>query len=129
VGDDAEDFHADRRTEPSDIVKDLRNNIQEYINSLQFEFKLANRLSKYIDDLAAAIDGRATAGDGAATAHRNTLGTSIVDMQMLLFSLRNTNKHREVYMVKYKQDNSEMLTVAKRIRNDIDVKTQTPNPV
>mmetsp|Transcript_70047 Transcript_70047/g.146047 ORF Transcript_70047/g.146047 Transcript_70047/m.146047 type:complete len:223 (+) Transcript_70047:116-784(+) len=117
--DGSPDFKADRTVPPSDVAEELQHNMQEYMENVSNEMKMATKLKKAIDDVAAVVE------NGAAF-NREVSGASVVDMQMLLYNTRNMLKTKDKYMNSYKLDNNEQQTTARRLRNAMNDQIHNP---
>mmetsp|Transcript_22195 Transcript_22195/g.51563 ORF Transcript_22195/g.51563 Transcript_22195/m.51563 type:complete len:264 (+) Transcript_22195:147-938(+) len=113
------DFKADRMANPKDVASEMKANMSEYIRTLNYELKLAKKLQMCIDDVGAVIDHGATFG-------REITGSSVVDMQILLYNTRNMNKLKERFVHSYKMDNTDMQSTAKRLREHMSKELQSP---
>ncbi len=68
------DFKADRTVPPSEVTCELQQNMQEYLDACSHEMKIAMKLKKAVDDVAAVVE------NGAAF-NKEISGASVVDMQ------------------------------------------------
>mmetsp|Transcript_14229 Transcript_14229/g.34800 ORF Transcript_14229/g.34800 Transcript_14229/m.34800 type:complete len:262 (-) Transcript_14229:1091-1876(-) len=114
-----EDFKADRLVDSREVAREMQHNMNEYIRTLNFELALANKLKKAIDDVASLVET-------GAMFNKEIAGASVVDMQVLLFNTRQMNNLKDKYVNKYKQENNEMQTTARRVRNEISQQMQNP---
>mmetsp|Transcript_42626 Transcript_42626/g.106637 ORF Transcript_42626/g.106637 Transcript_42626/m.106637 type:complete len:267 (+) Transcript_42626:168-968(+) len=115
----ANDFKADRMAKPKDVASEMKANMSEYIRTLNYELRLAKKLQMCVDDVGAVIDHGATFG-------REITGTSVVDMQILLYNTRNMNKLKERFVHSYKLDNTDLQQTAKRLREQMAKELQSP---
>lgn len=113
------DFKADRTVPPSEVSLEIQDNVKEYIETLNHEMKMATKLKKAVDDVAAVVE------NGAAF-NKEISGASVVDMQMLLYNTRNMLKGKEKYMNQYKLDSNEQQTTARRLRNAMNEQIHNP---
>ena len=104
---------------PLEVARELVENMNEYMDMLKHEEKVATKLKKNIDDIAAVVKN-------GADFDKEIAGASVVDMQMLLFNTRNMNKLKERYMNGYKNTNNEQQLVARRLRNSMNDQLQNP---
>lgn len=97
----------------------MKQNMDEYIRTLNFELTLATKLRKAMDDVAAVVET-------GALFNKEIAGSSVVDMQMLLYNTRSMNQLKDKYMNTYKLNNNAMQTTARRVRNDVSQQIQNP---
>jgi hypothetical protein len=104
---------------PLEVATELVANMNEYMDMLKHEEKVATKLKKAIDDVGAVVKN-------GVEFDREISGAAVVDMQMLLFNTRNMLKLKERYMNAYKNSNNEQQQVARRLRNSMYDQLQNP---
>jgi len=86
--------------------------MNEYMDLLKQEEKVAIKLKKAIDDIGAVVKN-------GVEFDKEISGAAVVDMQVVLFNTRNMLKLKERYMSVYKNTNNEQQQVARRLRNSM----------
>ena len=109
----------DVQVPPLEVATELVANMNEYMDLLKHEEKVAIKLKKAIDDVGAVVKN-------GVEFDKEISGASVVDMQMLLFNTRNMLKLKERYMNSYKNTNNEQQQVARRLRNSLYDQLQNP---
>jgi hypothetical protein len=104
---------------PLEVATELVANMNEYMDLLKHEEKVATKLKKAIDDVGAVVKN-------GVEFDKEISGAAVVDMQMLLFNTRNMLKLKERYMNGYKNTNNEQQQVARRLRNSMYDQLQNP---
>ena len=84
---------------PLEVATELVANMNEYMELLKHEEKVAIKLKKAIDDVGAVVKN-------GVEFDKEISGAGVVDMQMLLFNTRNMLKLKERYMNGYKNTNN-----------------------
>ena len=102
-----------------EVATELVANMNEYMELLKHEEKVAVKLKKAIDDVGAVVKN-------GVEFDKEISGAAVVDMQMLLFNTRNLLKLKERYMNTYKNTNNEQQQVARRLRNGLYDQLQNP---
>ena len=104
---------------PQEVAAELVANMNEYMEMLKQEEKVATKLKKAIDDVGAVVKN-------GVEFNREISGAAVVDMQMLLFNTRNMLKLKERYMNAYKNSNNEQQQVARKLRSSMYDQLQNP---
>jgi hypothetical protein len=104
---------------PLEVATELVANMNEYMDLLKHEERVAIKLKKAIDDVGAVVKN-------GVEFDKEISGAGVVDMQMLLFNTRNMLKLKERYMNSYKNTNNEQQQVARRLRNSLYDQLQNP---
>lgn len=102
-----------------EVATELVDNMNQYMELLKHEEKVATKLKKAIDDVGAVVKN-------GVEFDREISGAAVVDMQMLLFNTRNMLKLKERYMNAYKNSNNEQQQVARRLRSSMYDQLQNP---
>mmetsp|Transcript_34205 Transcript_34205/g.77011 ORF Transcript_34205/g.77011 Transcript_34205/m.77011 type:complete len:214 (-) Transcript_34205:67-708(-) len=110
AGTSGEDFRANRTIPPHEVVKELQENVDDYIAALKNETTLATKMKKAVDDIAAVVQN-------GIEFEKEISGAAVVDMQVLLFNTRNMLKNKERYMSSFKNESNEQQGVARRLRS------------
>ena len=97
---------------PLEVATELVANMNEYMDLLKQEEKVAIKLKKAIDDIGAVVKN-------GVEFDKEISGAAVVDMQVVLFNTRNMLKLKERYMSVYKNTNNEQQQVARRLRNSM----------
>lgn len=108
-----------KQVPPLEVASELVANMNEYMDMLKHEEKVATKLKKAIDDVGAVVKN-------GVEFEKEISGAAVVDMQMLLFNTRNMLKLKDRYMNAYKNTNNEQQQVARRLRNSMYDQLQNP---